>query len=359
MPIDLENDSTVSETMAKLEAAEAAAGELPKEHFVQAEDGATREGEQPAPAQGQEAKETQPETTSETDTPAAAEKPPGDASPTEPKSGTKAEEAGSKFAKDRQRRDDSWKALNGEKEAFKAEKSKLEQERAALQREREQFEQRQAKAQAKYTPEQYEQAATRNADSAATLELQARGLEAQVREFEDDGKYTEAESAKARARELREQAAYQRGVARQLKEHAAQVRANPDPTAEQIKAKNAAAIRDMTMAAAKEWPDLLKEGSDYQKAVARNIQLAREAGLDENEFPVVRYQAAKMAALEAAAAGVPALQKDLAQARARVKELEALTAPGGGGSAIQRQPAATPKTDDEEGAELRTQALQM
>lgn len=361
MPIDLENDSTLSDALAKLEAAEAAAGDIPKEHFVQADAGAQGEAgeqatarptdaQQPEPGTGEKAQD-RPVTDDTTDTPAAADEPADkEATPEKPA------DAGSKFAKDRARRDESWKALNAEKEAFKAEKTRLEAERAEFQREREAAQAKAARSQQRYTPEQYEQAAQRNVDQASTLELQAKGLEAQVREFEEDGKYTEAESAKARARELREQAAYSRGVAKQLKEHATQVRNNPDPTVEQLKAKSAAALREYTLAAAKEWPDLLKENSPFQQAVARNIQEARKAGLDENEFPVVRYHAAKMAALETAVARVPVMEKELAKAQARVKELEALTSPGGGQAAVQGQPGRGPKSDADEAAELRAEA---
>lgn len=356
MPLDLENDTTVTDALAKLEAAEAAQEPPPPEAFVQAD----AEGQQPDPAQGAGAKES---TTEAADTLAAAEaaeagkvdsgtKPDGTAG--------KAEEVkptdGSKFARDKARRDDSWKALNAEKETFKRERETLQQERERFAREQQDWQTKQAKTQAKYTPEQYEQASTRNAEQAQQMELQARGLEAQVADFEADGKYTEAESAKARAKEMREQAAYLKGVARELKQHAEQVRKNPDPTVEQLKARTAQQLRDYTLAAAKEWPELVREGSEFQKKVAANIEAARKAGLDENELPVIRYHAAKMAFLETEAASVPGLRKALDAAQAKVKELEALTAPGGGAGAVQRQDVKTSQTDEEEAEALRREA---
>lgn len=359
MPLDLENDPTLNDALAKLEAAEAGQQAPPSETFVQADADAQQPGQTP----GAEATEPKAETT---DTPAEAEPKATEGSgkvdsETKPEAGGRKPEdgAGSKFARDAKRRDDSWKALNSEKEAFKRERESFQAERQKLEQERSEWQTKQAKAQTKYTPEQYEQASSRNAEQAGQLELQARGLEAQVAEFEQDGKYTEAESAKARAKDLREQAAYQRGVARQLKEHAAHVRANPDPTVEQLKARNAGQLRDYTLKAAQEWPDIAKPGSEFQKAVAANIQAAREAGLDENEFPVIRYHAAKMAALESAAARVSGLEKALGQAQAKVKELEALTAPGGGQGAVQTQQRQAPLSDDEEAAQLRAQALTM
>lgn len=359
MPLDLENDTTFADALAKLEAAEADQSQPAREHFVQADPDAraAMEDGTPSPAAGEQPGQTpeakanpEPAKEIESDTRAGAEQPPaGDTA------GQKKPE-GSQFAKDAKRRDESWKALNAEKEQFKTEREAFARERERLTQERAQLESQRAKSASKYTPEQYEEAAKRNAAEADQLELQARGLESQVREFEDDGKYTEAESAKARAKDLRERAAFAKGTARQLTEFAQQKRANPDPTLEQIKAKSAAAIRDFTIKAAQEWPDLLKDGSAFQQAVAKNIQEARAAGLDENEFPVVRYQAARMAALAAASARVPGLEKSLAEATARVKELEALTTPGGGKPSVQQQPARRPLTDEEEFEALRAEA---
>ncbi len=112
------------------------------------------------------------------------------------------------------------------------------------------------------------------------------------------------------------------------------------------------------MAAAKEWPDLLKDGSEFQKKVAKNIQDARAAGLDENELPVIRYHAARMAALETESARVPDLVKKLGEAEAKVKELELLSAPGGGVGAVQRQPSGQPASDEDEGEALRREAAE-
>lgn len=354
MSLDLANDTTLTDALAKLDAAEAAETKPPPEAFVQTDppegqpEGAAQ---QSAPKPGEEATTPNPEI-SQDGTPAAAEP---EAEPTE----TKSDDKGSKFARDRARRDDSWKALNAEKETFKSEREKFESERAQFQREREQFTQRQARSSQRHTPEEYEAASVRNQDQAGQLELQAKGLEAQAHDFEDDGKYTEAQSAKERAKELREQAAYARGVARQLKDHAAHLRSNPDPTVEQLTAKNTAAIREYTVRAAEQWPDIAKNGSALQKLVAKNIAEARQAGLDENEFPVVRWYSARMAALETDAARVPDLEKRLGAAEAKVKELEALTAPGGGQSAVQSQSVRVTQSDDEEGAALRALALQM
>lgn len=305
----------------------------------QAASPAPGQAESAPPAGAAAATEGETPNDSTADTRAAAETQP----PTEPKTETQGQtkpdgkpDNRTEYAKNQERLDKTWKSVN-------ARKAELEAKEAEIARREQELTAKAAKAQARYSPEDYEQASVRNQSQAEQLALQAKGLDAQAREFEEDGKYTEAESAKARANDLREQAAYARGVAKQLKEQAEHVRKNPDPTVEQLKAKTQAQLREYTLAAAKEWPDIVKDGSEFQKAVAKNIADARSKGLDENEFPVIRYYSARLAAMESAAARVPGLEKQLGAAAARVKELEALTAPGGGQGSIQN--AQLPETD--------------
>jgi alkylhydroperoxidase/carboxymuconolactone decarboxylase family protein YurZ len=79
-----------------------------------------------------------------------------------------------------------------------------------------------------------------------------------------------------------------------------------------------------------------KDGSEFQNTMAAHLQAAANQGLNPEENPVVFYHVARLTAAEATAARVPKLEKELGAAQARVKELEALTAPGGGNSAAQR-----------------------
>jgi hypothetical protein len=273
-----------------------------------------------------------------TGTPAAADtkdKP----STTEPKKETqeppKPEVAKSDFAKNQERLEKTWKSVNQRKTELDTKEQTLTQREQAIAQREEQFKVQSAKAQQKFTPEQYETVSSQKLELAKSYDLQAKGLEAQAADFEADGKYTEAESAKQRAQDFREQAAYQRGVSKQLKEQAAHVRANPDPTLEQHQAKNQKLMRDYTMEAAKQWPDVAKQGSEFQKTMAGHLQEAAKQGLDANEFPVLMYHVARLTAAETEAARVPELVKKLGAAEAKVKELEALTAPGGGAGSVQ------------------------
>lgn len=362
MPVDLENDTTLADTLGRLDAAEAAETPIAREPFVQTEDGASLRSE---------AALDKPATTKPggepPGTPAAAEKPAAEQTdktketqPSEKGKGSEGEKgkevtAKSDFAKSGERLERTWKSVNERKAQLDSREQQLKAREETIARADQDFQVKQARAQQRHKPEDYEQASTRNKDQARQLDLQAKGLEAQAAEMELDGKYTEAESSKARAVELREQAAYARGVSKQLAEHAAHVRSHPDPTLEQAKTRNQQQLREYTLAAAKEFPDIAKEGSEFQRAVIRNIQQAREAGLDENEFPVVRFWSAQMAALQSASARVPDLEKSLEAANARVKELEGLTAPGGGQGAVQR-PAAGAGGDEDEGERLRREA---
>lgn len=291
------------------------------------------------------------------DTPAA----PDTAKPPEPKTEPikkpDAKMDAGKFAKDKQRRDDSWKALNTEKDTHKKAVEQFQAERSNFQREQQTFQQKQAKASAKYTPEQYEQTASSKLQVSENLSLQADGLERRSEQLEDAGKLLEAKQAKQQAQEKREEALAEKGLARQLKSLADELRKNPDPTAEQVKQKQQADLKHYTLEAAKKWPDIAKEGSEFQKNVANHLQEAARQGMDPNEHPTLVYHAARLTAAESASARVPSMEKELGELRAKVKELEALTNPGGGTTAASKIPGESAKTDDEEFAELRQAAM--
>lgn len=355
----------LSAAMERLEAAEAAETPAPVEAFVQQGD-----PNDPQPPAGQPGEGTEPPSDLPTGTPAAAEataagkvenpnpepaaKPAAEKKP-EPKPGETP--AQSQFAKDKARRDDSWKALNGQKEQFSKDQAMFKAERDYFEREKRQFEEQKAKASARYTPEQYEQGAAAKLEQANQFELQADGLDKRADALENDDKYAEAQKLRDQAKGLREEASFNKGTARRLSDMARHTRENPDPTAEQVKARTQQAIRDYTMAAAKSWPDMAKEGSEFQKQVVGHIQEARKGGLDVNDHPVLLYHAARLTAAETAAARVPGMEKELGELRAKVKELEALTNPGGGESAAQNLQHDRQNSDEEEGAALRGIAL--
>lgn len=293
-----------------------------------------------------------------TDTPAAAEPKPTEPN-TEPKPGdTKPVDANaSKFAKDKARRDDSWKALNAEKVTLETTRKEIDAKQAEFTRREEQFKLQQAKASQKFTPEQYEQAGQNKLTVAGQYDLQADGLEARAAKLEGEGKYVEAATAQQQAKAAREAAAAERGLARQMKSMADHVRKNPDPTVAQIQARNQEHMKHYTLEAAKNWPELTKQGSEFQKQVANHLNESKKQGIDPQEYPIMMYHAARLTAAESAAARVPGMEKQLGELKAKVKELEGLTAPGGGSPSASRIPEAGAMTDEEEGEQLRSAAL--
>lgn len=213
-----------------------------------------------------------------------------------------------KFAREKQRRDDSWKALNAEKAAWAEEQARFKAEREAWQREREA-----AAQENQVTPERYEAYGQQ-------MQAQADHLLAEADRLEAAGKFDEAEAKREDARDA---------VAdvRKAKKAAADLRANPPASLQQRNEQVQAQKREWTLKAAQDFPDLAKDGSEFQKAVANNLaELASQAPTMARD-PRSIYFVTKLVAAETAAAGVPELKKKLSQTEARVKELEALTGP--------------------------------
>lgn len=356
MPIDFENDQTMTDAMARLNEAEASEPAPTPEKFVQTDD--------PAPSvEGDPKPEGETPTDSPAGTPADA-KPPVEDTVNPVKKDAKSDltrKGNGQFANDAVRRDKSWKALNAEKEAFTKEREALATQKTQLEQQQQQFQQRQAKANNRFTPEQYEQAATNKANEAEQLLLQADGVDRRADKLEEAGKAGEAELERRKASDLREQATGNKHIAKQYKQFAEHARKNPDPTAAQVAQQNQQKIQAYTIEAAKQWPQLAVKDSPFQQAMVRILGEARKAGLDENENPALRYHAARLVAAELASARVPDLEKKLGAAQARVKELEAFTAPGGGVGSVQ-----TPSnksfeelSEAEQEAQLRSQAAQL
>ncbi len=286
-----------------------------------------------------------------TDTPATVEKteaPVVESKKPEP-------EAGSKYAKDAIRRDTSWKALNEQKTTFQREQEAFKAERESFQRQQEQFKIESAKQTHKFTPEQYETGAQSFLQQANDLDLRAKGLDKQAEEHEENGRYAEAEKSKAEADKMREKAIVQRGQAELAKEQADYIRKNPEPTLEALNAKKQQHRQHYTLEAAKKWPDLVKENSEFQKQVALHLNELQKNEPELAEHPSIIYHAARLTAAESSAARVPGLDKEVGELKAKVKELEALTAPTGGGTS--RLPSkVTPASEEEEFESLRAEA---
>lgn len=322
---------------AQLAEANAAAG-VPKEVTASA----TTEQRAAQPEPKTDASSTTTETNQspkQTDTPAAGDKP----APANPEAAKAAdaktddakpgEPAKSKFAQEQERRDKSWKALNEQKETFKQEQDRLKAEREQFQRERELFQkERDEKALESHIPaEKFEAAAKAKTLTAEQLEFQAD-------KAEDSG---DADKAK----QLRKQAQRARVEAEQYQEAAEQAKKNPPANLEAVKAAREAQVKEWTLKAGIDFPEFAKANSEEGKMAAIFLANLQKTDPDIAKHPKAIYFAAQQASLAFQAARVPALNKviegqksKLSQMEARVKELEALTSPAGGGTVV-RQPA--------------------
>lgn len=228
----------------------------------------------------------------------------------------------SRYQKAQERAKNSWEEINRTKAELKAEREKFEGERTQFQQ------QRQAEERA-FSPEQYEEAAKR---------------------FEAGGKFDLADAAREKAAELRKNPPSQ-----------AQAQANSQgqpgqPTAAQ-RAQYQAHLKEWWGKAAVDFPAVAKEGTP-ENGLLKEF-LTKEP--DAVRSPKGMYYAARMVAAETAAARVPGLETELGTLRAKVKELEALTAPGGPGSPA-RLPGDKPfeqQSDGEQLAELNRLANEM
>lgn len=203
------------------------------------------------------------------------------------------EKEASKFAKEQQRRDNSWKALNEEK-------TKFQQERELLVKEREQFERRkeaEKMAVKTITPEQYETAAEA---------------------FEEQGDYDKAKAARSKAKELR---------------------ANPpkDPLTDAQEQSFARGRHRFPQMFAKDTPEnkmAIEIANKYPELTQFSPNPAEVLEvMVKREFEI-------NAKATAQASRVPELESQVATLQARIKELEQATAPAGGGSA-----SSQPKSD--------------
>lgn len=310
-----------------------------------------------------------------TDTPAAADKSKdespkskvSDAESTDKKSDlpgdkpadTKARDSKGQFAKAQERLHKTWDNVNARKTELDTQAQTLTQRETQLQQQQEEFERKQSTAQQQYQPEQYEQAATQKAKRAEGLHAQADGIEARAKKLEDDGDFTKAAGLMEEAKKIRKAAFKEEGNADDLKAHAEELRKNPPPTAKAAEEKLEGQRKEWTMKAATDFPELGKKDSELQKTVAGHLKALWETDRALASNPQIIYHVTRLAAAETAAARVPGMEKELAQAKAKVKELEGLTAPGGAGSTQRITESKVNKTDAEEGAELRQMASEL
>lgn len=233
-----------------------------------------------------------------------------------------ASEAGktlSKFAKAKDRQDKSWAEINRQKEELRAEREQLARDRDTAKAERDELEKRRQAEETKFSPQQYEQAAA---------------------EFEKQGKFDLADAARKRAEELRK---------------------NPPPSPQQAAVlkqqqdQHAAAMKEWWGKAAVDFPKVAEKGSSENLALETFLKAEPEAV----KSPKGMYYAARLIHAESAAARMPEMEKELGALRARVKELEGLTTPGGHDVPANSGRSTGQRIDAEELADLERMAVEM
>lgn len=246
--------------------------------------------------------------------------------PAKPAEEAKPDANQSRYAKSQERLTKTWDQVNADKTALATEKTRLETERADFARQKAEFETiRQQAQQPQYKPEDYLNASRQKKAAADHQRAEAKRLE-------DAGKFAEAEK-------LNKLATKNDALSEDLAEHADNLRRNPpqglaERTQQYEKAKQA-----WTVEAAKAFPDLAKDNSPFQQTVAGHLNALAKSDPQLLAHPSVIYHVArlvaaegKVKAVEAEAARVPVLMKEAESLRAKIKELEALTTPAGGGS---------------------------
>lgn len=229
----------------------------------------------------------------------------------------------SRYAQARTRLEGGWKELNAGKATLQAErdawKKQQEAERLALETERAEFEQQRSQAEQQFTPEAYDKAAAK---------------------FEREGNFDLADMAKAKAEELR--------------------RNPPQKPADRLAAQR----KEWSMKAGLEFPEIMKDNSPLQVAVAQILK----AEPDLERHPKGIYLAARLATLEAKAKGAVDLQtrldaqtKALTEAQAKIKQLEGEMSPGDGtnNNRLPKAKRFEQMSDAEQFAELERQAREV
>ncbi|SRR5579862_541579 len=317
----------------------------------------------PAAAPGKQ--EAQTPAKSSTDTPAAADGKSAPNSDTKDNTPAAKPEAGktdakSNYTKSQERLERTWDNVNKRKGDLDTREQQLTQREQQLQQREAQFKDQAERAQQpQHKPEDFERAAQLKLQRAQSLHQQADGIEARAKKLEDDGKYTEAAKAQEEAKGIRKKAYQEEGNAEDLKAHAGELRKNPPPTQAQRDQQLETQRKEWTTKAAAEFPDLAKKGSELQTRVAKSLNELWNTDRVLASHPQIIYYVTKLEAAQTAAARVPAMEKELGELKAKVKEYEALTAPGGEGAAQRPAAGDQARTDAEERAELGQMAEQV
>lgn len=224
----------------------------------------------------------------------------------------------SKYEKAASRQADAWKQINTEKDEVRSLRKQLDTDREALKAERQALEEEKAKAsQPKYKPEDYD---------------------AYAEKCEAEGKLELAEAARAAAEELR------KNPPKPIDTKAQE---------EEFKAKQ----KEWHGKAAVDFPKIIVKESDEFKSLAKLIGEIPQIQTD----PQMMYYAARLATAEVASARVPTMEKELGEARAKIKELEGkLQVPTDGiVSGVTGEKSFEQKTEGEQYAEVEALAKEL
>lgn len=302
-------DPTFSQAVAQLAQMEAddAAEDAQQKAATGEGKGSATDGDTRTPEAEQAEVQTPDPEPGESETPGAPAEPetqqPETPDPDKEKEKVAPKESQSKFAKNQQRLEGGWKALNERKAELQKQQEQHQAQVAEHNQRMREFEARRAaETKPKFTAEQVDSAAS-------DLERQAKGLE-------DNGDYEKADRLKFKAEEYRE--------------YARELRANPPKTAPsdaQREAEHQRLQKEWWGKAAVDFPNAAKEDSAEGKAL-RSLIESEPAIVND---PKGLYYAARLVTAETASARVPTLEKELGDLRAKVKALnEKLAVPAGG-----------------------------
>lgn len=317
---------------------------------------AQMEAQEPPPAPGPDAPgatsatpgERAPESEKVDPTPPEQTEPAGAAKPTEPPKPTDqkspeqiaAEKSASKYAQNQQRLEGGWKQLNERKAALEKTESEYKLREQELTKRQQDLDRKAEELQRpRVTPEKLESTALSWLDQAQEARDEAKRLE-------DAGDFAGAE---AKNRE----AIIKAEKAREARDYANHLRANPPkpgPTAEQQQAEFTKAQKEWGQKAAIDFPQCFKKGTgehnDLQALLAKDANLAND--------PQGIYYASRLIAAERQATRAHELLGKLEAADAKVKKLEAkLAIPGGGAATDPSQKSDAEMSESELEAQLR------
>lgn len=287
------------------------------------------------------AKDTDPAPPAQPDPQVAPTKPEDPPKPTEQKpTAEQPRDAKGKWAKDRERLNLTWDRCNERKSALDKSESELKLREQELTKRQQDLDRKAEELnRPRVTPERME-------STALTWLTEAQAARDEAKRLEEAGDFAGAE---AKNRE----AIIKAEKAREAREYANHLRANPpkpSPTAEQDKAAFEAAQKEWGQKAAIDFPQAFKQGTAEAKAMEDLIKAVPKISQD----PEGIYYAARLISAEQTAIRALDWKAKFEAADAKVKKFEAkLAIPGGGAATEQSTKPDSQMTEQELEAQLR------